>query len=165
METTILEDNTLFLSAVLLGFFFGLFYECFRFLRLSFPHPAFLIFLEDLIFFFPVTLIFLIFNYALSDGIVRWFSFAGTAAGFFLYLNTLGKILLFFSEAILKAVRSLFRFLFRIFIFPVINFFKKITNCLFVRIKKSVIIGKTKYSFLRLERRKKRLLQKAKRGF
>lgn len=165
MESTILEDNTLFLSAVLLGFFFGLFYECFRFLRLAVPHPAFLVAVEDLIFFFPVSLVFLFFNYALAGGMIRWFSFAGAAIGFFLYLNTLGKILLFFSEAILSCLRFLMRFLFRVLLNPLIIIFKKITNCLLFFGKKIAIIGKTKGSLFLLRCRKRRLVKRAKRGF
>lgn len=165
MESTILEDNTLFLSAVLLGYFFGLFYECFRFLRLAFPHPAFLVAVEDLLFFFPVSLIFLFFNFALAGGIIRWFSFAGMSIGFFLYLNTLGKILHFFSEAILRFFRLILHFLFRLLLAPLIIIFKNITNCLLKRIKTLAIIGKRKIALFKIGRQKKHLLRKAKRGF
>jgi hypothetical protein len=165
MESTILEDNTLFLSAVILGFFFGLFYECFRFARLAFPHPSFLVAVEDLIFFFPTSLVFIFFHYAMADGIIRWFSFAGACIGFFLYFNTLGKILLFFSEAILNFFRLILRFVFKTLLAPIVIIFKNITNCLFVGIKKIAIIGKTKISLFKIRHRKKRLIEKAKRGF
>ena len=151
--------------SVLLGFFLGLFYECFRFLRLAFPHPDFLVALEDLIFFFPVSFLFLLFNYALSEGIIRWFSFAGMSIGFFLYLNTLGKIILFFSEVILKFFRAILRFLFKTLLAPLMIIFKNITNCLWFGIKQFAIISTTKISLFQIGRRKKRLIKKSKRGF
>ena len=44
-------DQTIrFLMAVGLGFFLGLGYEAFRFLRLSFPHKKGMVFAEDLLF-------------------------------------------------------------------------------------------------------------------
>ncbi len=165
MESPLLWANTLFLQSILLGFLFGLLYEVFRFLRLAIPHPDLVTNLEDLIFFLPATLLFLFFTFAFSDGVIRWFSLFGVLLGFFLYRNTLGKILWLLSREILALIRAVLFFVYRITLRPLKNVFKKITITLFTKCRKGVIIGKEAY---RKQKRKKEmqiLLKKAERGF
>ena len=144
MESQIVLDTSLFLWSVVFGFFCGLYYEIFRFLRLAFPHKVPITAMEDLIFWFPLPFAFILFTFAFSDGIIRWFSIAGILMGFFLYLNTLGRILLFFSDHILRLIRSILRFLFQKTVYPILIVFKNITNWLFAVCKRYVIIVKMK---------------------
>ena len=154
-------ESFLFFAAILLGFMIGFYYEIFRFLRLAFPHPDFLIILEDLCFFLPLSPVLIFFHYALNDGIYRWFSLAGFVFGFLLYLGTVGKLLLRFSSGILFCIRFLLKQLFKIFILPLLIVFKKITNCLYEKWKRLVIIVKDK----KLQKKKKRLSRLARKGF
>ena len=158
-------DTSLFLFSILLGFCLGLYYEIFRFLRLALPHNTFLVFLEDLAFFLPVTVVFLLFTFAFSDGVVRWFSVFGFWMGFLLYLGTVGRILRFFSDRILRFVRFLLRLLYRITLAPLLNIIKKVTNSLFTHYQKQVIIRKQKREAHLLKKQKEALLRKAKQGF
>ena len=164
MESQIALDTALFLSSILLGFCFGLFFEIFRFLRLALPHHTLLVAVEDLAFFLPATSVFLLFTFACSDGVLRWFSVAGLGIGFFLYMETLGKILLFFSDRILRFLRWLLRLCYRLTLKPLFNVIKKVTFTLFTKIKKTVIIKKKRREFLRLEKRKRALLRTLERG-
>ena len=166
MENQIRLDSSLFLTAILLGFIFGLFYEVLRFLRLAFPsHPSILIFWEDLTFFLLITPIFLLFNFAFSDGILRWFTLTGAGIGFLLYFGTLWRILLFFNTAILNAIRRILRFFARLFLIPMLNIIKKVTNKTFTRWRKIVIIRKEKRIRKRRMKMKEALIRAAERGF
>ena len=165
MDQPIAQDTSLFFFSVALGFFFGLYYELFRFLRIAVPHASFPVFLEDLAFFLPVTGVFLLFTFAFSDGAPRWFSVAGVWAGFFLYLGTLGRLLSFFARQILRAIRWVLKRLFGIFVAPVARVLKNVTISLFTRSKKAVIIIREKRARARLCRQANALIRQAGRGF
>lgn len=159
------EDTLLLFASVLLGFLIGLYYEIFRFIRLSFHHSSLLIGIEDLFFFLPVTFIFLFFCYAFSSGLIRWFALLGTALGFFIYLLTLGKLLLFCSDRILFTIRKILSLISRFLFRPIFNVFKNITIYFFTKAKKFVIIQNKKKSARRLKKKKKALVKKAEKGF
>lgn len=82
----------LFARAILFGAAMGLYFEVFRFLRLLFPHPTWLVAVEDLLFFLPASLAHIFFHYACGEGETRWFGVLGVILGFLLYLASLGKI-------------------------------------------------------------------------
>lgn len=165
MENQIWFDTSLFLYSIALGFLFGLFYELFRFFRLAVPHRSFAVAVEDFVFFLPVTVIFLMFTYAFSEGEIRWFSVGGMGMGFFLYLQTLGKLLLFFSNTILHLVKTVLRFVFRVTVIPLWNVFKKITKYLYTKIISFGIIIKEKRIRRRLNKQKNRIMRAARQGF
>ncbi len=159
------EYGLLLFASIALGFCIGLYYEFFRFLRIALPHPAFLVSLEDLIFFLPLGPLIIFFHYALSDGIFRWFSLVGCLAGFLLYLGTLGRLLTFFSKTILGFVKAVLRFLFSLLLRPLVIVFKKITNCLLSRARKLGILIKEKRRKRSLVRKERQLLHLAGKGF
>lgn len=158
-------ESFLFFSSILLGFIIGFYYEIFRFIRLAFPHPDFLIALEDLCFFIPLSPVLIFFHYALNSGIFRWFSMAGCLLGFLLYLGTVGKLLLHCSAGILFCIKAVLKGLYGIFIRPLYIVFKNITNCLYGKGKVLVIMKKKKHALMRLQRKKKRLSRSAEKGF
>ena len=165
MENQIRQDCTLFLASVLFGFFFGILFEGFRFFRKAFPHNKWTVAAEDLFFWLLATPLTVFFHYAFSDGIVRWFSLGGIACGFYLYLETLGKILSALADRILSWLSRFFRFLFLIFIAPLLNVFKKITNYIFTAIKRQYIIKKNRMRVQKIRKQKILLLKRAERGF
>ncbi|MBE6713230.1 MAG: hypothetical protein E7580_06900 [Ruminococcaceae bacterium] len=165
MDYTANQDSFLFFSAILLGFLIGFYYEIFRFLRLALPHPGFLVFLEDLLFLLPLSPVLIFFHYALSDGILRWFSLTGCLLGFLLYLGTVGKLLLRFSAGILFCIRAVLKWLFRFFVLPPLIVFKNITNYLYAKWKSTVIILRKNRDKKLLKRKKKLLSRYAEKGF
>lgn len=165
MENQIYFDTSLFLYSIALGFSFGLFYELFRFLRLAIPHCNAAVAVEDLLFFLPVTAVFLLFTFAFSEGVVRWFSVFAAAMGFFLYFQTIGKILLFFSDRILRQIRRILGFFLRKTLLPICNVFKNITKYLYTKLKNTAIIIKESAVRHRVLRQKKAALGWARRGF
>jgi len=165
MENQIAQDTELFLLSVLLGVFFGLFYEVFRLIRLAIPHSTFLVACEDFFFFLPVTAVFLLFTYAVSWGVIRWFSLFGVSIGFFLYRETLGKLIHSFSASLIQLIRRLFSLLFRRTLLPIWFVFKNITIFLFTKCRKQVIIRKRIVESKKLKKQMMILLKSAKRGF
>lgn len=165
IENQIHLDTSLFFYSIVLGFLCGLYYELFRFIRLITARHTFFVFWEDLFFFLPLTGIFLIFTFAFSDGVVRWFSVAGLGIGFSLYLKTLGKMISFFSIQILRFLKVIFKFLYSITISPLWFVLKKVTNSLFTKFKILAIIRKKKREVVRLRKQKELLLCSAKKGF
>lgn len=158
-------ESFLFFASILLGFFIGFYYEIFRFLRLAFPHPDFLIILEDLCFFIPLSPALIFFHYALNSGVFRWFSLAGCVLGFLLYLWTVGKILIRCSEGILFCIKTVLKGFYGVFIRPLYIVFKKITNCLYSKGKVLVIMKRKRFARKRLLRKKKHLSRSAEKGF
>ena len=165
MENQIGLDTSLFLYSILLGFSMGMCYEVTRLVRFCFPSFKALSFLLDLLFFLAATAVYLLFNFAFSDGIVRWFSVFGFWMGFYLYLGTVGKILSAVFRKILSLFLCIFRFLFRHTLSPLLNVIKKVTFTLFTKCRNRVIIIKTKVDLYRLQKQKNALIRKAEKGF
>ena len=82
----------LFARAVLFGAALGMVYDGLRLLRILFFHPAWLIAVEDLLFFLPASLAHIFFHYAFGEGEIRWFAVLGVVSGFILYLLSIGRI-------------------------------------------------------------------------
>ncbi len=164
MENQIALDTSLFLYSIALGFAAGLFFEVFRFVRLAIRHPDCITVLEDLLFFLPLSGVFLLFTFVFSDGTLRWFSLAGLSMGFFLYFSTLGKVLSFFSDRILRWFRATLQFIYRKTFSPFLRILKKVTIYLFTRGKRAVIIILRIRQKKRMKKQKDLLIQKIKKG-
>ncbi len=165
MENLILTDSALFFHSFLLGFCLGFSFEVFRFLRLALPHPTVLVMIEDLLFCLPASFCYLLFTFAFSDGTVRYFSVCGAFLGFWIYFQTVGKVILFFSDRILRLIRFILRFCFRAFLLPPFLVFKKITNSLFTKLKKQAILIIEHTRSVKFKKDKCRLLRTAEKGF
>lgn len=98
----------LLLGAAVLGAFLGAVYDVLRAFRLSFRHPAWAVFLEDLSFALAFGFSFFTFSVALCRGEIRAFVLGGMCAGFFAYLVTLGRIV---SKAVAFSVKCSKKFL------------------------------------------------------
>jgi len=165
MENQIYLDTSLFFWSVVFGFFCGVYYELFRILRKAFPHHPLLVAAEDLLFWIPVTFSYLLFSFAMSDGVIRWFSVFGSICGFLLYLKTVGRVISFFTDAILRALRAILFWIYGKTLRPLGIVFKKITNSLSSVIKRTVIIGMEKRKRRALEKKKRNVLISARGGF
>jgi len=158
-------DSVLFLASIALGFGIGLCYEGIRFWRLALPHRSFLIFAEDLLICSAGTVAFLFFTFAFSDGVVRWFSLAGTGCGLWLYFQSLGRLLSAVSQTVLNLLRAGLRLGYRILVLPLCIVFKKITNWILSRIKSLGIIILERERRRFIKRAKKKALSLAENGF
>ncbi len=78
-----------------------------------------IIFIGDLIFCFFSSLVCVVFIYHTNDGKARWIVFFGFALGFLAYYFSLGKLVMFFSQYIVFAIRSAVKYLVFFTVVPV----------------------------------------------
>ena len=124
----------LFMYAAILGAALGCVYDVFRILRIAFPCPErgshlrvlrrgmlTVIFFEDILFALFASVCVNLFLFNLNDGQVRWYAILGTGLGFLLWYFTAGKFVMLCATAIIRFVRRVFWFLFRILLYPFIR--------------------------------------------
>ncbi len=67
------------------------------------------VFLLDLAYMLAVTVSCSVFAYAFNYGKMRMFFLLPMAVGFFLYNRTVGRVVMFFSDALIRLIRFVFR--------------------------------------------------------
>ena len=124
----------LFVYASLAGFCLGGVYDLFRVLRMLFgdtgaysatkgqgrrPLPlAVLLFGTDLLFMLTATVTLILLCYYINDGQLRAPAVIGMACGFFVYVHTLGRLVMALSRRIVHGIRRLLMLLIRLLIIP-----------------------------------------------
>ena len=98
-----------FLYSVCLGGIFCVFYDFFRSLRTAVKFSDIVIFFQDIIYFFTISVITFIFLLSLTNGEIRGFVIIGILIGFLAFYLTFSKIMLKFSSKILRYLVSLFK--------------------------------------------------------
>ena len=93
-----------FMYSICLGIIFCVFYDVFRSLRKSIKFSSIVIFFQDILYFFIISIITFIFLLSLTNGEIRGFVIFGILIGFLLCYFTFSKILL-------KFLSQIFRFL------------------------------------------------------
>lgn len=88
------EELTLFGLSCLFGGLLGVVYDVFRTLRVMFPHRGWMVFAEDAVFLGIYGIFLSAFASAASRGELRFYFVIGNAAGFALYLATVGSIVI-----------------------------------------------------------------------
>lgn len=124
-----------------------------------------LIFFQDILLFLAGALGFVILHYEYNSGRFRFFSLLAMIVGFLVYYFTVGKLVMFCSEAIVFFMKATFLIFFECVLRPIRAFGRFL-------LKKLKKIGKISQIFLAKRRRKlyninrkKRLLEEAKHGF
>lgn len=100
-------ETIVFLYACLLGVGLGIAFDFFRLLRLVFGGQPFLVFLEDLLFFFLAAGCTLYFSIMFCSGWMRVFVLTGEFLGFVIYYFTVGELVI----RCLRLICSFFRWL------------------------------------------------------
>jgi hypothetical protein len=172
------ELALLFVYAALLGFALGGAYDLLRFLRVLCGESltetkqgskslflAILRFFTDLVFALVTALSLILLCYYANDGQFRGSALWGTVGGFFVYMQTVGRLTAKGMEAITKWLKSFVRWLFFLVIRPLLRvgrFTAKATRLLF-----SVTAGRLiqKRREARTQRITEALIDSAKQGF
>lgn len=102
---SIFNQCSSFLAA---GAVFGLCYEVLRFLRMLFPHPTAVVFLEDTLFFAACGLVSFIIALWVGMGYFRIYYIAFEAIGAILYFLTLGRLINFCLRHAVRGIKKLF---------------------------------------------------------
>lgn len=109
-----------FLYSLCLGVIFCVFYDFFRGLRLAIRFSDIVIFFQDIIYFFIISIITFLFLLSLTNGEIRGFVIFGIIIGFLVFYLTFSKILLKFLSKVLR---------FLIFIFGRVNSILNVAFC------------------------------------
>lgn len=112
-----------FFQACLLGALLGALYDGFRILRLAFPNGKVLIFFEDILYFFVVTVASFSFVLLYSGGVLRAFMLFGELMGAILYFFTVSLVVMKAAGWIIRTLKCVLYFLYRLFIRPFVRFF------------------------------------------
>lgn len=152
MEIFIEKQLLIVLNSVILGLIFGAIYDIIRISHIMCAiasysgenrgirsgKAAFLIFAAgDLVYVIVVSVMFSFFTYWQNNGVIRAFIVLPCIAGFAVYHVTIGKIVMYFSEAVVRFIRLVFRYTVAIPVLFVLKIVKK-----FVWFMYSVTIGK-----------------------
>lgn len=147
------EVKTLIIS-ILIGFFVGLVWEFFRFLRHAGVNKNILVFFEDFIFALVFGVIVFLFTYCMNYLVIRWFEIIGIVLGFTLYLLTLGRLLTKFSQAIISAIVKIVRI-----------FYNKILSPIYILLDKFIKSVKINIERIQSKKHERLILDLASKGF
>lgn len=123
------QQTSQFLLSVVLGAAYGVFYDCFRVLRIIFPsaRKKAAVCIGDIIFILCCGAAMFIYSEAFCRSGVRLFFIIGALAGFVLYLLTIGNIVTGIIRAVVNAVCGVLRKVYSTVFAPIVKFFKG--NC------------------------------------
>lgn len=140
----------LFLNSCILGFCFGTIYDFFRITRIAIKTCAVVIFIEDLLFFIVVTIGSFVFIVLENDGMLRGFLIIGILLGLILYFTTLSIVVTNAATAIIKVVKWILRFVYKLTLKPILWVFQIIGNSIqrfyFGRVFKKMVKVAENYS-------------------
>ncbi len=108
VEISITRGCLFFLYSLVFGFSTGLIYEFFRILRRLFPENTVAVIVEDIIFCLSVTVLYICLVYCANHGFMRFYSVFAAAAGFFIYIKTLGAVIKRMHDALTALLRKLY---------------------------------------------------------
>ena len=101
--------------SLLFGVGYGVYYSFFKAIRRSFRHTAFMIFWEDMFFFFSVAVVTFILMLGLCLGEIRFYILLGILIGFCAFYFILAETLSVGIAFIIKVLRGVFRVVFSVF--------------------------------------------------
>lgn len=132
------EQTELFLLSVILGAGLGILYDCFRVVRIIFPpaKKAGAVCLLDIIFWLCYGFAVFLYSVLLGRGQVRFFYFFGSAAGFILYLISIGNLITGIIRKVVEFIYNTLQRVYSIVIAPIVkimNFFRQKVLPVFVR--------------------------------
>lgn len=123
MGISISEEALLFLKSCLLGAGLAAVYDIFRILRLAVRSGKIVVFIEDTLYFILIALATFTFMLFFSEGQIRAYILIGEFLGWLLYYYTIGALVFRMSKAIIRAIKAVLRWLYKIFIHPFVRLF------------------------------------------
>lgn len=96
------DRGAAFLASLLTGVLIGLIYDIFRIGRVIFGGGRIKLFLEDVLFLVMAALVFAVFTFNATMGVVRMFAAIGALIGFFAYRFSLGLCTAYIARSLKK---------------------------------------------------------------
>ena len=148
------EQLRLFLLSLGAGFFLGIIYDILRTIRLTFTKSKRVIFIFDVLYFILFGLGTFIFFLATNKGEFRSYMILGEIIGWIFYYLSFGLAAKSFTDAFVKAIHTVFKFVFKIISAPFLFIFK-----VFLKIKEKISIISQKVT-KKMQKNRKKHLQK-----
>lgn len=156
------NQANLFLVFVVDGFIIGLLFDIFRILRKSFKTSDIITAFEDIVFWTITGILILYTTFVCNNGEIRFFMFVGIFIGTLLYMLLISKYIIKASVSLIKILKKVLTFIFKIVVFPIQCMYKIIGNLLrksmlfcIINIKKTIRQIGTKNIKIKTKKRKK----------
>ncbi len=154
MEIHIQNHLIIIAYSLFLGLIFGAGYDIIRIVALmlgQFRLKQGILFVLDLAYMLAVTASCSVFAYAFNHGKMRLFFLLPMAVGFFVYNRTVGRLVMFFSDAIIRLIRTILHYVVVVPIRFVLCWLGRLGIWLFRRtfgalIKKMVELRRSRYT-------------------
>jgi len=146
------EQLKLFLLSLGAGFLLGIVYDILRTIRLTFSKGKVIIFIFDILYFIIFALLTFLFFLATNKGEFRSYMIFGEILGWLFYYFSFGLAAKSFTDAFVKMIHSVFKFIFKIVSAPFLLIFK-----LFLKIKDKISLFFKKVKKKSEKNRKKHL--------
>lgn len=118
MEINIMGDFISFGTSILIGAFIGVLFDLYRTFRYFTKPSKLMSYIEDLLFWIIIVIIFFIMLVKTTDGVLRGFIFIGSFGGVGLYLLTLSRIFLLFFIFIFKLIIEVISEIMKLIFYP-----------------------------------------------
>ena len=123
VENLVTVQTMIFLRALAVGAVLGVVYDLFRIFRMTVRCGTVHIFVQDCIYYFFCGLVTFSFMLSSSAGQIRFFILLGELLGAVLYLTTLGVLVMKVSSGIIRFVRWLLGWIYKLTLQPVFRLF------------------------------------------
>lgn len=130
MEISIQNQLIIIVYSFILGLIFGAEYDIIRIASLLLGQIRLkkgIVFLLDFAYMLSVTAACSVFAYCFNNGMMRLFFMIPMGLGFLAYYNTVGRVVMFFSETLVKWIRTVFHYIIYVPVCFVLSRLKKAT--------------------------------------
>lgn len=144
------EQFIFLIYSVIVGVCLSVLYDVFVLLRRLFPKtPAWVVCIEDVIFSLLSGFVYFVFLFSVNLGVPRFYSFAGSLFGFFVWRKTFSELLVSLSEKLLRIICAVLNKILIIVRSPILFILSLITKFLKTILCKIMIcIKMLKYLFI-----------------
>lgn len=145
MDFNIRSETIIFLASINTGLIAGMIYDVYRVFRYYSKPKKILSFIEDLIFWLIISLVFFFTLIKTTEGILRGYLFVGFILGIGIYFKLVSKYIFSLIKGIIQLILDLINEILKIIIFPI----RKLKRLIKKRTSKVVLLFKQWFSDMR----------------
>lgn len=142
MDFNIRGETIVFLASINTGLIAGMIYDVYRVFRYYSKPKKILSFIEDLIFWLLISIVFFFTLIKTTEGVIRGFLFFGFLLGLAIYFKLISKYIFIIIKGIIRLILDLINEILKIITFP----YKKLKNFTKKRVSKVVLLLKQWFS-------------------
>ena len=142
MDFNIRGETIVFLASINTGLIAGMIYDVYRVFRYYSKPKKILSFIEDLIFWLLISIVFFFTLIKTTEGVIRGFLFFGFLLGLAIYFKLISKYIFIIIKGIIRLILDLINEILNVITFP----YKKLKNFTKKRVSKVVLLLKQWFS-------------------